>query len=203
LVAGYHLLATPSGHPIEYLVAGVGAPEPVTVFAHGLGGDIATTRPLGSGVPGRKVFFHFRGHGRSPVPPTVWSYADLAGDLAAVADHVGATRALGASLGAGALCALLAQRPDRFARTVFYLPAALDQPRLNRPPPVPDVAVLGAVTAPALVLACRDDEVHPVEIAQRLADALPKATLHVFERADPVRTARAELRQQISSFLAE
>jgi len=203
LVAGYHLLATPSGHPIEYFVAGVGAPEPVTVFAHGLGGDIATTRPLGSGVPGRKVFFHFHGHVRPPVPPTVWSYADLAGDLAAVADHVGATRALGASLGAGALCALLARRPDRFARVVLYLPAALDQPRLDRPPPVADAALLATVTAPALVLACRDDELHPVEIAQRLAESLPKATLYVFDRPDPVRTARAALRQQIASFLAE
>jgi 3-oxoadipate enol-lactonase len=209
------LLTTRSGVTLEYLVTGVGTPEPVTVFAHGLGGDIDTTRPLGSGVPGRKVFFHFRGHGRSSVPPGLWTFDDLAGDLAAVADHVGATRALGVSLGAAALCRLLLDRPDRFARVVFYLPAVLDRPRSRLPRPdlaagyaglpgqvaVPDPAQLGKVTVPALVLACRDDELHRVDIAERLAAALPAATLYVFDRPEPVLTARAELRRQISAFL--
>jgi 3-oxoadipate enol-lactonase len=186
------LLTTASGTTIEYLVAGVGVPEPVTVFGHGRGGSIETTRPLGSGVPGRKVFFHFRGHGRStPVPPEAWTWPDLAGDLAAVADHVGATRAVGASLGAAALCTVLASRPDRFERSVFYLPALI---------PVDD---LRAVTAPALVLAARDDPVHPVEAADRLAAMLPAATLYVFDRPDPVLTARARLRRQITTFLTE
>jgi pimeloyl-ACP methyl ester carboxylesterase len=101
----------------------------VTVFAHGLGGGIAETRPLGSGVPGRKVFFQFRGHGRSAAPPGPWTYADLARDLRAIADLSGATRALGVSLGAGALCRLLVESPRRFDRVVFFLPAALDEPR--------------------------------------------------------------------------
>jgi 3-oxoadipate enol-lactonase len=185
------LLTTTSGSTLEYLVAGVGVPEPVTVFAHGRAGSIELIRPLGSGVPGRKVFFHFRGYGRStPVPPETLTFADLAGDLAAVADHVGATRAVGVSLGAAALCALLADQPDRFERSVFYLPAVL---------PVDD---LRAVTAPALVLAARDDPVHPVEVAQRLAAMLAAATLYVFDRPDPVLTARAELRGQITGFLA-
>ena len=35
--------------------------SPTTAFAHGLAGGIADTRPLGSGVAGRKVFFQFRG----------------------------------------------------------------------------------------------------------------------------------------------
>jgi 3-oxoadipate enol-lactonase len=186
------LLTTPSGITIEYLVAGVGDPDPVTVFAHGRAGSIDTTRPLGSGIPGRKVFFHFRGHGRStPVPPDVWTLPDLAGDLAAVADHVGATRALGVSLGAAALTALLAGTPDRFARVVLYLPAVI---------PVDD---LSAVAAPVLVLACRDDPVHPVEVAERLAAMLPDARLYVFDRPAPVLTARAGLRRRIAGFLAE
>lgn len=121
------LVSTPHGVTLERLVTGLG--EPVTVFAHGLGGGIAETRPLGSGVPGRKVFFQFRGHGRSAAPPGPWTYADLARDLRAIADLSGATRALGASLGAGALCRLLAESPRRFDRVVFFLPAALDQPR--------------------------------------------------------------------------
>ena len=118
------IISTPHGVRLEQLVTGVG--EPVTVFAHGLAGDIAGTRPLGSAVTGRRVFFNFRGHGRSDVPPGPWSFADLAEDLRAVADASGATRALGVSMGAGALCRLLAETPDRFDRAVLYLPAPLD-----------------------------------------------------------------------------
>ena len=33
------------------------------------GSGIATTRPFGSAVAGRRVFFQFRGHGRSDAPP--------------------------------------------------------------------------------------------------------------------------------------
>jgi 3-oxoadipate enol-lactonase len=123
------IIQTPSGVRLEQLVTGVG--EPVTVFAHGLAGDISGTRPLGSAVAGRRVFFHFRGHGRSEAPPGPWSFADLADDLRGVADLAGATRAVGVSMGAGALCRLLADTPDRFERVVLYLPAPIDG---NRPP---------------------------------------------------------------------
>lgn len=124
------IIQTPSGVRLEQLVSGVG--DPVTVFAHGLAGDITGTRPLGSAVAGRRVFFHFRGHGRSDSPAGPWSFADLAGDLRAVADRVHATRAVGASMGAGALCRVLADTPDRFDRVVLYLPAPVDGVR----PPV-------------------------------------------------------------------
>jgi pimeloyl-ACP methyl ester carboxylesterase len=116
---------------IEYLVTGKG--EPVTVFAHGLSGSIAETRPLGSGVTGTRVFFHFRGHGESASPPGAWSYDDVGTELAAVADHFGARRALGASMGAGAILNVLAEEPDRFDRVVLFLPAVLD----NIPPDAP------------------------------------------------------------------
>jgi 3-oxoadipate enol-lactonase len=109
---------------LEQLVTGSG--EPVTVFAHGFAGDIAGTRPLGSGVTGRRVFFHFRGHGRSAAPPGPWTFADLAADLRTVADRTGATRAVGVSMGSGALCRLLSESPARFERVVCYLPAPLD-----------------------------------------------------------------------------
>ncbi|TDB78851.1 alpha/beta fold hydrolase [Micromonospora sp. KC721] len=121
------LVATPHDVCLERLVTGAG--DPITVFAHGLGNGIATTRPFGSAVAGRKIFFQFRGHGRSDAPPGPWSYLDLARDLRAVADLGGATRAFGASLGAGALCRLLADSPDRFERLVLLLPAVLDTPR--------------------------------------------------------------------------
>jgi 3-oxoadipate enol-lactonase len=95
------IIETPHGVRLEQLTTGVG--QPVTVFGHGLAGDIAGTRPLGSAVAGRRVFFHFRGHGRSDAPPGPWTFGDLATDLRAVADLAGATRALGVSMGAGAL----------------------------------------------------------------------------------------------------
>jgi 3-oxoadipate enol-lactonase len=117
----------PHGVSLEYFATGSG--EPTTVFAHGLAGGIPDTRPLGSGVAGRKVFFQFRGHGRSDQPTRPVTYVDLAADLRAVADKFDATRALGVSLGAGALCRLLAQTPDRFERVVFFLPSVLDEPR--------------------------------------------------------------------------
>jgi pimeloyl-ACP methyl ester carboxylesterase len=236
----------------------------VTVFAHGLAQGIAETRPLGSGVAGRKVFLHLRGHGRSASPGGRWTYRDLARDLRAVADLTGATRALGVSLGAGALARLLADHPNRFDRVVFFLPAALTGPasaagraRLDAllaaadaqdaaalaevisaelppgvrgtpagwahlrqridylvhfglgaglaglldDPPVPDPALLAAVPAPALVLACRNDDLHPVEVAGSLAAALPRAELHVYDHPGVLWHDRADLRERIAGFL--
>lgn len=256
------LVATPHGVRLERLVTGTG--DPVTVFAHGLAAGIAVTRPFGSAVAGRKLFFQFRGHGRSDAPPGPWSYADLARDLRAIADLGGATRAFGVSLGAGALTRVLAQSPERFERAVFCLPAVLDEPRpatarerltdlldavesgdvsavaeavsAGLPPAVRntpagwaylrqridqltrdglapalttlpdqvavrDRAALAAVTAPALVIGCVGDELHPVGIAEQLAAALPRATLHVYDKPGFLWTHRAELRGRISSFL--
>jgi pimeloyl-ACP methyl ester carboxylesterase len=260
------LLGTPAGATVEYLVTGAG--EPTTVFAHGLAGGIPDTRPLGSAVTGRKVFLHLRGHGRSVAPDGRWTYADLADDVRAVADHTGATRALGVSLGAASLCRLLADDPHRFERLVFFLPAVLDQPRsgpsrariadLARAAAAPDdrpavrvvtdevpaafrntpaarafvaarvaalrhegmsrlllgmvaevatpveaggLDVLRRVTAPALVLATRNDPAHPLDVAERLAATLPAATLHVYDQPGVLWSHRADLRNRISDFL--
>lgn len=114
---------------LEFVTTGSGLPA--TVFAHGLAGSIETTRPFGSGVVGSRTFLHFRGHGASAGVGTPWTYAALAGELEAVADHVGATQALGVSMGAGALCSLLARTPLRFERLVFVMPAVLDRPRTD------------------------------------------------------------------------
>ncbi|NUT35056.1 MAG: alpha/beta hydrolase [Hamadaea sp.] len=262
LSAATELVATPHGVTLERLVTGVG--DPVTVFAHGLAQGIPETRVYGSGVAGRRVFFQFRGHGRSDAPPGTWSYADLTRDLRAIADLSGATRALGVSLGAGALCRLLADSPDRFEKLVFVLPAVLDQrvsaasrdrivtllealnsgdigqlanqlvaevPKTfrNAAPgwayvrqrldsllrdglapgvaafaeqaALADVADLAPVAAPALVIGCLGDELHPVGVAEELAAALPNATLQIYQRPALLWTDRAELRERISSFL--
>jgi pimeloyl-ACP methyl ester carboxylesterase len=101
--------------------------EPVTVLAHGLTNnrnELAAFTPL---VPGTKVRFDFRGHGRSSSPPTGFRFADLARDVDAVASEFGATVAVGTSLGAGALGNLVCRVPDRFERMVWLLPAGLDR----------------------------------------------------------------------------
>jgi 3-oxoadipate enol-lactonase len=111
-----------------------GTGEPVTVFAHGLTNscmELAAFTPL---APGTKVRFCFRGHGHSGVPDADrYRFEDYAADLEAVATAVGATRAVGTSLGAGAMTHLLGERPDRFERLVFLLPAALDEPVVGHP----------------------------------------------------------------------
>jgi 3-oxoadipate enol-lactonase len=103
-----------------------GEGEPVTVVAHGLTNNRNELAALTPMVPGTKTRFDFRGHGRSSAPETGYAFADFARDLEAVADEVGATRAVGTSLGAGAIANLLTRRPDRFERMVWLLPAALD-----------------------------------------------------------------------------
>lgn len=256
------LVDTPHGVRLERVVAGSGSP--VTVFAHGLAGDISGTRPLGSAVTGRRVFFHFRGHGRSAAPTGPWTYADLAMDLRAVADLTGATRAVGVSMGAAALCRLLASSPDRFDRVVLFLPAALDGVRelaardrfarllaavasneaaavadivsadlppavrntpagwsylrqrldhllrdglaeqlstLGEAPALADPGVLGAFRGQALVIGCAGDDAHPVAAAERLAEIIANAALHVYDRPGILWSSRADLRERISSFL--
>ncbi len=256
------IVTTPHGVRLERLVTGVG--QPVTVFAHGLGHGIAETRPLASGVVGKRVFFQFRGHGDSDSPEGGWDYGDLARDLRAIADQAGATRALGVSLGAGALCRLLAETPDRFEKVVFFLPAVLDKPRpaaararlsalldaigsgdvaavanavVEEIPPtlrhgsggwayvrqrisnlmnsglsegllslpdqiaVPSANLLRDVTAKALVIGCIGDELHPSSVAMELAEVLPHASLHIYNRPSVLWHERLDLRERVSTFL--
>lgn len=113
--------------PAGVVVAGSG--DPVTIAAHGLGASVAETRPLLSGVAGRRVFYAARGHGGDVPEP--FTYRDLGDDLLALADSCGASRALGVSMGAGALLSLLSHQPTRFEKVVIFLPGALDRPRAD------------------------------------------------------------------------
>jgi 3-oxoadipate enol-lactonase len=109
-----------------------GSGEPVTVFAHGLTNscnELASLTPL---APGTAVRFCFRGHGHSSAPTEGYGFADFARDLDAVARAYDATRAVGTSLGAGAITTLLGRDPARFERIVLLLPAALDRPLAGR-----------------------------------------------------------------------
>ena len=112
---------------VAYSVVGSGGP--VTVFAHGLGGSAAETRPLAARTAGTRVLLDFRGHGDSAPLPGGWDYDLLADDLLQVADAVGATRAVGLSVGSGALLRALTRDPARFERLAFVMPAALDRGR--------------------------------------------------------------------------
>ncbi|MET9020742.1 alpha/beta hydrolase [Actinopolymorpha sp. NPDC004070] len=108
-----------------YVLTGSGSPT--TVFAPGLGGSVEQTRPFGSGVRGTRAFLEANEKSGQHL-----TYADLAGDVRRIADELGAARAVGVSLGAGAILRLLATAPDRFERVVLLLPAALDRPRSAR-----------------------------------------------------------------------
>jgi 3-oxoadipate enol-lactonase len=112
---------------VEVTVVGSGLP--VTVFAHGLGGSWVETRPLAARTPGTRVLLTFRCHGDSDGIDGGWTYDDLADDVLEVADAFGATRAVGLSLGAGALLRVLSREPARFERVAFVLPATLDRTR--------------------------------------------------------------------------
>jgi len=110
---------------VTALVRGTG--RPVTVFAHGYGATAADSRPFGSGVAGTKVFYTALAHDGVAAPD--FGYPALAAQLRGIADEHDADQAFGASMGAGALCRLMADTPDRFTRAVFFLPALLDRPR--------------------------------------------------------------------------
>lgn len=99
---------------------------PVSVLAHGLTNSCRELAMLTPFVPGTKVRFCFRGHGHSSSPETGYRFADFGRDLDAVAAAHGARIAVGTSLGAGAICNLVAREPDRFDKIVLLLPAGLD-----------------------------------------------------------------------------
>jgi pimeloyl-ACP methyl ester carboxylesterase len=218
-------VTAPDGAVLPVLLVGAG--EPVIVVAHGLGASPGEARLPVSGVRGTKVFPVARAHPGAPPPGPGRGYAELAGDLRAVADATGATLAVGTSLGAATLLHLLAETPDRFARLVLLLPAALDRPRrarlsegwrpspeqlaagidgvvrlVARSAPLADLAVLARVRVPELVIAERDDPVHTVAVARRLARALPRGRLEVFDAGELFGRDRARLRAVVSSFLA-
>jgi pimeloyl-ACP methyl ester carboxylesterase len=69
--------------------------------------------------------------------------------------------------------------------------------------PVRNRSALAAVTARALVIGCAGDDLHPVEVAEQLAAALPEATLHVYDKPGVLWTERADLRGRIADFLNE
>lgn len=120
-----------SGVGIAYQVSGSG--QPTTCFLPGLTQSQADVRPFGSGVDGSRAFMDLRGQGASQAPsadrPADWTFDALVGDLNAVADEVGASRAVGVSAGAAVLLASMTRDPSRFDRLVLALPSIVDEAR--------------------------------------------------------------------------
>lgn len=145
-----------------------GAGEPVTLVVHGLGATEGEARIPASGLRGTRVVVTLPGHGRAPdAPADYWSYSRVAEDVAGIADEVGATRAVGVSLGAGALTRIAATRPTGFERLALLLPASLDRPR--------DPATTHAFTrlAEAVALAASDGG---SRLRSLIGDEVPTAT---------------------------
>lgn len=118
---------------LNIAISGTG--DPVTIFVHGITGSTDELEPLATATAGTRVLLDLRGHGGSESPPddagcAGYDHPAMRRDLEAAANHVGATRAVGLSLGAGALLNLLAEQPDRFERIVLVTPASLDGPNL-------------------------------------------------------------------------
>ncbi|MCA1832065.1 MAG: alpha/beta fold hydrolase [Actinomycetota bacterium] len=108
----------------------LGAGEPVTLFAHGITGSTDELMPLASPMHGTRVLMDFRGHGASESPHEVAGYDHPAmrRDVEHVADRFGASRAVGLSMGAGAILNLLSDNPQRCERVVLVTPASIDGP---------------------------------------------------------------------------
>jgi pimeloyl-ACP methyl ester carboxylesterase len=167
-----------------------GTGGPVTVFAHGLTNSCMELAPFTPFAPGTKVRFCFRGHGHSGIPEVGrYGFADYAADLRAVANAFGATRAIGTSLGAGAVTRVVAEEPNRFERLVFLLPAALDEPLRGHP--------LSQHTADLLETLPKDEAIRRAladsgrEAAYARAPGLREYDLLLWQDLDPVGVARA------------
>lgn len=239
-----------------------GRGEPVTLVVHGLGATPGEARIPASGLRGTRVVVTLPGHGAADdAPPGYWTYERVASDMCAIADEVGATQAVGVSLGAGALTRIVAESPQRFDRLALLLPASLDEPRdpasvevfeqlaqavdsaddddgarlrslvgdglpvgadvgdyvtaraqtllrlrdalrtVPYQPPLADRQALAAVTAAALVVGAVADPLHPADVAEDLARALPDARLEPLNSAAPMLTHRTELRGLLTGLL--
>lgn len=116
---------------VSYTVDGA-ADAPVVVLSNSLG---ATREMWGDQIPAlaerfRVVSYDTRGHGASPAPAGPYSIDDLADDVVALLDEVGADRAhvVGLSLGGMTALRLAAREPARVDRLAVLCTSARPEP---------------------------------------------------------------------------
>jgi hypothetical protein len=51
------------------------------------------------------------------------------------------------------------------------------------------------------VIGCHGDEVHPAEVASQLADVLPHASLHLYDKPHVMWNERGDVRTRVADFL--
>jgi len=182
-----------------------GSGKPVTVFASGGFGDgnFEWMRLWGADVRGTRAFFKYDGvepwaPGR---PPRRRAERDAA-EVRAVADHCGATFAVGMSRGACAIVGVLADQTSRFDRVVLVIPPAGTAAGRYREwlGELPPSAATAVTTADILILAMRGDTGHPVNVAEDWASRLG-AQLEVFPSAYRLPNVLEAMRERCQDFL--
>jgi pimeloyl-ACP methyl ester carboxylesterase len=68
--------------------------------------------------------------------------------------------------------------------------------------PVPDPSLLARVTCPVLVIGATQDPLHPGDVAEEIAAALPTAKLELFDSQAPLISDRRRVRQLLREFFA-
>ncbi len=141
-----------------------------------------------------------------PLPPNLLVYPAIAWLLRTYGAEEGRRR----FAASGAYAQVLTAGPDAAASLLGQFEQAQAQARvarLERIPldcPCPSLAACSAIVAPALVLATRQDPIHPYEFAEELAGALPAARLvEVTSKSVDRERHRRDVQAAIDAFLAD
>lgn len=118
------------------------------VFSHGLGANLERVAEFVEELPGMRVtVYDNRGHGRTaPVPDAEHlNFTVMAGDVAALLDHLGVQSAIvgGVSMGSGIAVRFALDYPERVRALILSRPAWLDRPN-------PENLAFAPLLAPAL-----------------------------------------------------
>src|SRR6185503_14842984 len=160
----------------------------VVVLSNSLGTTLEMWEPQAAVLArDRRVLrYDMRGHGRSPVPETPYSIADLGADLVGLLDRYGIERAslCGVSLG-GMVSMWVAARPDVVAAIRTQLASTPPEGYAGCCEAIKDMDQrpdLPAITASTLVIAAEGDPSTPPAHARTIAALVPGSRLEVLDR---------------------